>query len=396
MKHAIVIPSGAVGEALDEFGGRTPLQAAELPTLDDLAAAGRTGTARNVPEGMAPTSETAMLSVLGYDPRNHPVARGPLEAIARGLPFGENDQVFRCNLITVTDGRLLDLAAGYIDTVQAGRLLADLNDALEDRSASFHAGRSYRGLFFWRDAGPMPRLRTTDPQGLLDQPLKRHLPAGAGAEPLAQLYHWAQRRLVEHDINIVRQDLGENPANGIWVYGQGPRPELPAFATRFGMRGAMVAGVDRVRGLARVIGWDVLDVPGATGLPDTALAAKGKAAIKALDRYDLVCVHVEAADELSHAGDAPRKLALLEALDQDVIAPLYARLRSESQYRLLVMPDHGTSVVSRRHTADPTIFLIAGTGIDSNRGDAFDEPTAAGGELHLDRGSDLMEYFLRR
>ncbi|MGD8451092.1 MAG: 2,3-bisphosphoglycerate-independent phosphoglycerate mutase [Phycisphaerae bacterium] len=396
MKHAIIIPSGAAGEALEELDGRTPLEAAALPTLDELAAIGRTGTARTVPTGMAPCGELTVLSVLGYDPRSHAVARGPLEALARGLPVGENDLVFRCNLVTVMDGRLLDLAAGYIDTVQAGQLLADLNEALEDRSVSFHAGRSYRGLFFWRDAGPLPRLRTTDPQGLVDQAVKRHLPAGAGSEPLVRMFHWAQHRLAEHDINAVRQDLGENPANAVWVYGQGPQAELPAFAERFGVRGAMVAGVDRVRGLARAVGWDVLDVPGATGLPDTDLGAKGRAAVRALDQHDVVCVHVEAADELSHAGEVQRKVALLEALDRDVVAPLYVRLRAESQYRLLVMPDHGTSVIERRHLAGPTVFLMAGTGIGSSRGEAFDEATAADGEMHLDRGCDLMEYFLRR
>ena len=395
-KYAIVIPSGAVDEPVAALDGRTPLQVALLPAFDRIAARGRVGTATTIPDGFPPSGEIALLSVLGYDPRTQHVARGPLEALARNVPFGPRDQVFRCNLVTVTDRRLRDFTAGYIEPVQAERLIDDLNNALEDRSVRLHYGRSYRNLFVWADPGPLPKLRTTDPQGIFDEPIRRHMPHGAGSEPLERLVRWSQRVLAEHDINQVRRDLGENPANAIWVYGEGPRPVLPAFAERFKLRGTLVAGTDLARGLSRVIGWDVAHVPEATGLLDTNLAAKGAAAVDALDTHDLVCVHVEAADEASHLGDTNRKMRLLEDIDRHIVAPLLERLESESRHRILIMPDHGTSATRCTHMDDPTIFAMSGSGIESNRGEAFDEQNAVVGELHLERACDLMEYFLRR
>lgn len=396
MKYAIVIPCGAVDEAVNELGDRTPLQAAELPTLDDLAQQGRIGTALTIPPDLPPAGEIALLSVLGYDPQTYPICRGPLEARAQGLTLEPDDQVFRCNLMTVTDGRLSDFAAGYIDSTQATRLLNDLNQALEDQQVRFYPGRSYRHLFVWKGCGRLSDLRTCDPQGILDEPISKHLPSGPGSEPLRQLIRWSQRQLAEHDVNIVRQDLGENPANCIWVHGHGPQPTLPAFQARFGVQGALVAGINLARGLGRQIGWEIIDVPGATGLIDTDLAAKGRAAVAALDTHDLVCVHVEALDEAGHAGNIGRKVSLLEDIDQYIVAPLIERLRRESDQRILIMPSHGTLVAQRKHSAQPTIFVIAGTGIESNRGEAFDEPNAEIGELHLDQACDLMDYFLHR
>lgn len=396
MKYGIVIPAGAVDEPVPELDGQTPLQAADIPTLDSLAAAGRIGTALTIPPGRPPSGEVSILSVLGYDPQKHGVARGSLEACGRGLEFGPHDQVFRCNLVTVTDDRMRDFTAGCIHSAQASRILADLNDALEDERVRFHAGRSYRNLFIWQDAGPLPKLHTTDPQEILDQPLSKHLPRGAGAESLGSLIRWSQRLLADHEINQVRRDLGENPANSVWVYGHGPLPGLPRFVGRFGVRGAMVAGVDLVRGLALRIGWKVPDVPGATGLPDTDYAAKGEAAVAALDGHDLVCVHVEAPDEAGHAGDARQKVAIIEAIDREIVAPLLERLTREPEYRILVMPSHATPVGRRMHTSDPTVFLMAGTGLASTRGGVFDELCAEAGEVHVDRASELMEYFLRR
>lgn len=396
MKYAIIILSGAVDGPVEELGGRTPLEAATLPVLDDLAARGRLGSALTVPPGEVPRSEVALLNVLGYDPAAHPVGRGRLEARAAGIELGPDDAAFRCNLVTVVDGKLRDFTAGYIDTAQAEHLLDALNEALEDDQVHLYPGASFRNLFVWRQAGLLSGLRTEEPQFALDEDLDAHLPRGPDSEPLRRLVRWSQRLLDAHDANAVRRDLGENPANAVWVYGHGAPVELPSYAARFGLRGVLVAGTLLARGLARAIGWDVRRVPGATGLLDSDLVAKGRAAVAAVAAYDLVCVHVEAADEASHMGDAGLKVRTLEAIDRHVVAPLLDRLERESAYRVLVMPDHATSVATRRHTGEPTIFVMAGAGIASNRGAAFDESSAAMGELHVERAWELMDYFLRR
>ena len=396
MKYLVVIPSGAVDEPVAELGDRTPLQAAHLPALDELARAGRMGTALTIPDGLSPSSEVSLPSALGYDPRAYRVPRGPVEARARGLRVDAGEQVFRCDLVTVTDGRLVDLSAGYIDTAQAEPLIDSLNDALADREGRFHVGHSFRHLLVWKGAGPLRSVRTTASHLVLNRPISRHLPRGRGSDPLRRLVRWSQDVLRDHDVNQVRRDLGENPANAVWIYGHGPLPALPRFVERFGLTGAIVAGTAFARGLGQLIGWRVVDVPGATGLLDTDLTAKAKAAIDALENHDLVCVHVEAADEAGHLGDAGRKIEVLEGLDRRVIAPLIERMRQERAYRILVLPDRATPVARRTHVAGPTIFVICGTDIESSRGVAFDEVTAAEGEVRVERGWELMEYFVRR
>lgn len=396
MKYAIVILAGAADEPVAELNQRTPLQAAELPHLDELAGRGRLGTTYTVPEDHFASTETTVPNVLGYDPLAYSLPRGALEALARGIRLDRNDRVLRCNLVTVLDGVLRDLAAGYIRTPEATRLINDLAPLLPQEGMELHAGRSFRHLLVWRNAGALSRLRTLPPHACLDEPVRRHLPSGREAGPLLTFLERADKLLDTHDVNTVRQDLGENPASGVWLWGGGAIGAFPSFETRFGLRGAAVAGVDFVRGLAKLLRWDVCDVPGATGLVDTDLSAKGAAAAAALDGAALVCVHIEACDEAGHMGDASLKLRLLEAIDRDVIGPVLRRLRDESRWRMLVIPDHATPVSLRTHTAAAVPFVLAGSDIDSHRGEVFDEHSAREGEMQLEHAWHLMEYFLRR
>jgi 2,3-bisphosphoglycerate-independent phosphoglycerate mutase len=239
-------------------------------------------------------------------------------------------------------------------------------------------------------------LRTTPPDRILNEPVKPCLPSGNASKPLCDLIARADALLREHDVNLVRQDLGENPATGIWPWGHGPLPTLPAFQERHGVHGTLVAGGDVVRGIGRLIGWNVLDLTGATGLADTDYAAKGRAAMAAMDSYDLVCVHVQAPHTLGMLGDAAGKARALEAIDRQVVAPLLERLQAEPDWRLLVIAAQASGAVRHPELAGRTPFILGGTGVESHRGEAFDEQNAAHGELHLDRASDLMEYFLRR
>jgi len=392
MKYAIVIPDGAADRPLDELDGCTPLARAHKPNIDWIATHGKCGTVANVPDGLPCGSDVAILSVFGYDPTTCYTGRAPLEAAAQGLKVGRDEYVFRCNLVTVTDGVMEDYSAGHIPTEQAAVLLDVLNDAIGRPDVKFHHGVGYRHLMIFRGDG---EAQTTPPHDILGQSIKPHLPKGPCAEMLKRLMADSQTLLAGHEINVVRQDLGENPATSIWLWGQGKMPKLESFEKRFGLKVAAIAAVDLVRGLARLIGWQCIDVPGATGYVDTNYAGKGQAAVDALDTCDLVCVHVEAPDEAGHNADAQSKIQAIEQIDAHVVAPVLERLKAEGdQWRILVLPDHPTPCAIRTHTREPVPFAMAGQGVQAVISEPFGESAAAESDLHIARGCELMEYFL--
>lgn len=396
MKYAIIIPNGAPDEPFETLNGRTPLQAAHLPTLDSLAAQGRLGTTPTAPRKQLPSEAAAHLGVLGYAPERYPAGEGALTAHARGIEVGPADQAFCCNLVTVIDGYLRDFTAGFISPPEAAPLIEALNETLCARQFHFHACGGYRNLCVWESAGPPAKLRTTPPDRVLNEPIKRHMPRGNASRPLCDVMVRAQALLGEHDVNLVRQDLGESPANAIWPWGHGPLPAPPPFRERYGVRGGLVAGSDVVRGIGRLIGWEVLEVAGATGRPDTDYSAKGQAAVAAVDSFDLVCVHVQAPHTLSTLGQVADKISALSAIDRQIVAPVLKRLQAELEWRMLVIPAQAAGLGRDPELAGRTLFLLAGSGIESHRGERFDEENAVAGEMHPDRASDLMEYFLRR
>ncbi|MDY6914400.1 MAG: cofactor-independent phosphoglycerate mutase, partial [Planctomycetota bacterium] len=363
MKYAIVIPDGAADLPLDELDGRTPLAAAKTPNMDWVAAHGKIGTVRTVPPGLSCGSDVAIMSVLGYDPKRYYTGRAPLEAAAQNIEVSPTQWVFRCNLVTVVDGCMEDHSAGHISSEEAATLIAELNRLLGGSHITFYAGVGYRHLMTYDAAVD---VRTTPPHDILDKPIAEHLPTGQGAEMLRTLIDRSRQILTEHEINTVRRDLGENPASSIWLWGQGKMPTLPSFVDRFGLKGSAITAVDLVRGLAKLIGWDRIDVPGATGYVDTDYAGKGAAAGEALDKYDLVCVHVEAPDEAGHNRDVAGKLRAIEQIDRYVVGPVLERLRAEGDdWRILVLPDHPTPCMRRTHTPEPVPFAIAGKRIEA-------------------------------
>jgi 2,3-bisphosphoglycerate-independent phosphoglycerate mutase len=393
MKYALIIPDGAADLPLDELKGRTPLEAARKPHMDWIASHGRCGAVRTVPAGLPCGSDVAILSVLGYDPKECYPGRAPLEAAAQGIQIDPDEWIFRCNLVTLVDGLMEDYSAGHITTTEAGTLIAELQKALGGPGITFHQGVSYRHLLVLKGNFG---VKTTPPHDILSKPAAAHLPTGAGADLLRTLMERSGAVLENHEINKVRRDLGENPATHIWLWGQGQMPQLPSFQERYGLRGAAITAVDLVRGLARLIGWRVIDVPGATGYIDTNFAGKGAAAVKALDEVDLVCVHVEAPDEAGHNADVKAKLHAIEQIDQHVVGPILARLQQEKAgWRILVLPDHPTPVSLRTHTPEPVPFAIAGERIEGVVAAPFNEKTAKASDLHIDRGHELMEFFLK-
>jgi 2,3-bisphosphoglycerate-independent phosphoglycerate mutase len=398
MKYAIVIPDGAADEPQEALGGKTPLQAARLPHMDRAAREGVLGLSRNVPERFLPASDVATLSLLGYDPMRYYTGRAPLEAVAMGIELGTDDWAIRCNLMTISDGRMTDFTAGHISSPEGRELIDALNLGLGTSTIEFHPGVSYRNLLVYRGQSGETRFDdatlTTPPHDVPDLPAADHVPRGHGAEFLRALMDRGADVLRDHPVNRSRVAAGKRPANAIWLWGQGKAPRLAAFRELHGLDGAIVSAVDLVRGVGILAGWKRIDVAGATGYLDTDYAAKGRAALRALGDHDVVCVHVEAPDEASHEGRAEAKIEALERIDEHIVGPVRAALESHGRWRMLVSPDHATMLRTRAHDRAPVPWAMCGTGL-SGSGCAYDEIAAsAGGGPRFDEGWRLMERFL--
>jgi 2,3-bisphosphoglycerate-independent phosphoglycerate mutase len=393
MKYVVLIIDGAAGLPLPEHGGKTCLELAATPNLDALAAAGALGLVRTVPPGMEPGSDVAQKSLLGYDPLRHYGGRAPIEAAARGIPLGPSDWVFRCNMVTIADGKMADHSAGHISTEEAGGLVTELRSRIHDDRISLYAGVSYRHLMVLR--GVDFDVRTYPPHDFIGKSVEKILPRGKGADILIQLMNDSQQLFAGHEINRIRQDLGENQVSSIWLWGQGRPIRLESFRKRFGLRGVAITAVDLVRGLAKLIGFDLIEVPGATGFIDTNFQGKGRAAIKALEEYDIVFVHVEAPDEASHEGNLEMKKKAIEEVDKHVVGPVLQALEQYEDWRILLLPDHPTPVQGGAHSGNPVPFAMAGTGISGVLQVGFSEANAARSGLSIEKGCDLMEYFLK-
>ena len=392
-KYAIIVPDGAADEPLEPFGGQTALEAAETPNTDKISTLGRQGLVQTIPEGLEAGSDVAQMSLLGYDPRRYYTGRAPIEAVARHIKLGIDDWVFRCNLVTVADGKMIDHSAGHISTAEAGNLIEELIEQLGSDQISFHVGVSYRHLLVIKTSDF--DVQTYPPHDHIGTAVEKLLPRGKGADLLIDLMARSQQLFAGHDINKVRVDLGENQVSSIWLWGQGKRAQLERFENRFGIKGAAITAVDLVRGLARLIGFDLIDVPGATGFIDTNYQGKASAAIEALDKYDIVFVHVEAPDEASHAGNAEMKKQAIELIDEHIVGPVFEALQKYESWRILVLPDHPTPVRTCAHSPDPVPFAMAGDNISGILHAAFGETNAARSGFRIENGFELMEYFLK-
>lgn len=392
-KYVIIIPDGAADEPLEQFAGQTVLEAAEIPNMDKISTLGRQGLVQTVPEGIEPGSDVAQMSLLGYDPKRYYSGRAPIEAVARNIKLSLEDWVFRCNLVTIADGKMADHSAGHISTIEAGNLIKELAEQLGNEQVTFHTGVSYRHLLVFK--GIDFDVQTYPPHDYIGKAIEKILPRGKGADLLIDLMARSQQLFANHDINKVRRDLGENQVSSIWLWGQGKKAQMERFQKRFGIKGAAITAVDLVRGLAKLIGFDLIDVPGATGFVDTNYQGKAAAAIEALEKYDIVFVHIEAPDEASHNGNAEMKKKAIEQVDKHIVGPVLEALQKYESWRILVMPDHPTPVRTCAHSAEPVPFAMAGTNISGILHSNFGETNAAKSGLRIDNGFELMEYFLK-
>jgi 2,3-bisphosphoglycerate-independent phosphoglycerate mutase len=399
MKYAIVIPDGSADDPQEALGGRTPLEAADLSAMDRVARDGVLGRSNNVPESLDPGSDVANLSLLGYDPMTHFTGRAPLEAAAQGIELGPEDWAVRCNLVTVLDQVMRDFTAGHISTPEATALLESAQAELGSENIRFHPGVGYRNLLVWRNRGSAipfsPETRTTPPHDLTDKSVADGYPRGPGSDLLTNMMGQSLAVFEEHPVNVARRAAGKSAATNIWLWGLGRMPRLAPFAELHGVSGAMLTAVDLLRGLAKLIGWRRIDVPGATGYTDTDYAAKGRYAIDALDKVDLVCVHVEAPDEASHEGDLEAKVKALEEIDRHIVGPVHEALKRHGEYRILVSPDHPTPLATKTHSHGCVPWAIAGSGVTADKANSYDDPTAMKSDLVFEEGWKLMEYFLK-
>lgn len=408
MKYVIVIPDGAADRPIEHLDARTPLERARTPNLDRVALSGRVGTAATTPPGFGAGSDVCTMDLLGCDPREYHAGRAPLEAAALDIDASPTEWLFRINLVTVGEsgadaGLMLDHSAGAITDAEAIQLFGALRDAWGGDAPTLHHGVSYRGIAV--DPHDHASTDATPPHEIPREPWERHLPRGGpNADRLRDLMLASLEILRDHPVNVARRAAGQRPANMAWLWGQGTRPALPNFHDRFGLRGAMLTSVDLLRGIARLIGWDLIDCPGLTSYHDTDYAAQGRATIDALRDYDIVCCHVESPDEASHQGDWRTKVAAIEAIDRHVIGPIHEHLLSLGNpednpraqgWRMLVLPDHYTLCSTRKHDPTPVPFAMAGSWIRSVVQRRLTETEADASDLHIDPGSDLMEYFLR-
>ena len=393
-KYVIIIPDGAADNPQACFDGKTVIEAAETPNLDKIANQGRQGICHTVPDGMTPGSDVAMMSLLGYDPGQYYTGRAPIEAVAMDIPLTDSDWVFRCNLVTTADNEMMDHSAGHIPTKEASQLINELARSVALDAVKFYTGVSYRHLCVI-NGQDFSKVTTHPPHDMIGEKVSKNLPKGKNAEMLNSLMAQSAQLFENHAINKVRKDLGENPVSTIWLWGQGQKAHLEKFSTKFGKNGAVITAVDLVRGLSRLIGFDLIDVPGATGYLDTNFAGKGEAAIEAMDTYDVVVVHIEAPDEAGHAGNALHKKKAIEMIDKFIVGPVYEAIQTYDQYRILVMPDHPTPVEERCHLGEPVPFAMAGNGIKGILHKPFCERNSFESGFEIECGPDLMEYFLK-
>lgn len=399
MKYIVLVGDGMADYPIHEFGDKTPLETAKIPNMNYIALNGKVGLIHTIPEGFSPASDVANLSILGYDPLKYYSGRGPLEAANLGIRLGPDDIAFRCNLITEDTGRLMDYSAGHINSEEAKTLIEYIDRKLGSEKVKFYPGVSYRHLMIIRDASLKDFLLKADcvpPHDIIGRSIKDCLPKAEGVGILSELMDASRTLLSEHDINKVRIDLNENPGNMIWLWGQGVETNMPKFKDKFGIEGSVISAVDLIKGIGKIIGLDIINVPGATGYYDTNYAGKAEYALNALKKKDFVFVHVEAPDEAGHNGDLRAKVGAIENFDRFVVGGILKHFKAGEDFRMAVLPDHVTPVSLRTHTAEPVPFIICGKDVEPDGFSVFSEISGKNSNFIFKYGYELMEYLLIR
>jgi 2,3-bisphosphoglycerate-independent phosphoglycerate mutase len=397
MKYCVLIIDGASGWPLTAHGGRTCLELAHTPNMDAMAKAGAVGLIRTVPPGMEPSSACACMSVLGYDPKVYYRGRSGIEAEGMGIPVEEGEVVFRCNLVAVRDGTMWSYSCGHISTGEARALIASLNEELGNDEVHFYPGVSYRHICKIKGRTDALLASCTPPHDIPNKAIDEFLPQGPGSDLLRGLMAQSEPVLRDHPVNVERRTRGDVPATMIWLFwGSVKIPDMPAFKKVYGLDAAVTSGVDIMRGLARMVGMQVLDIPGVSGGMDNNYVAQAIGALEALGESDMIVIHVEATDEAAHAGLAEDKIEAIQMVDKEIVGRLRTWDREEA-LRVLILPDHSTPIEVQTHVADPVPFMLWGPGFTptSRRvAKRFTETEAEGTGVLVEEGYNIMSRLI--
>jgi 2,3-bisphosphoglycerate-independent phosphoglycerate mutase len=400
MKYVIVLEDGMADEPIEALGGKTPLAYANTPNLDRLSKMSDIGMVHTIPDGMKPGSDTANLSVMGYDPKIYYSGRSPLEALSIGIPMKDTDIAIRCNIVTISEDdvpfeekTIIDHSSGEISTEECAILLEAVKKELQNEMYQFYVGTSYRHCLIW-DKGQVVEL--TPPHDVLTQVIGQHLPQD---EALREMMKKSYDILVNHPVNIARKEKGLNPANCCWFWGAGTKPMLSSFYEKTGKKGLMISAVDLLKGIAVGAGMDNAEVEGADAGLHTNYAGKKDAAVKALtqDGYDFAYIHIEAPDEMGHQGSYERKVQAIEFIDEKVIGPLVEELSAAGEeFRMLVLPDHPTLVRLRTHTSDSVPYMLYDSSAPLNKTWDYTEEAATASGNVVAKGCEMIDILFAK
>lgn len=403
MKYLVMLCDGMADEPNEALGGVTPMEKADKPCMDSLAAKAEVGMVKTVAEGLKPGSDVANLSVLGYEPAVYYSGRSPLEAVSIGIDLSETDVTLRCNLVTLSDEpeysdkTMVDYCGGDISTPEAKELIDYIQKNLGDDTFSFYPGVSYRHCLVWKNGNPHPG-ELTPPHDISNRVIKDYIPKGDDTAKLYDLMKKSYDLLKDHPINKKRVAEGKRPANSIWLWGEGTKPKLDTFFKKFGKKGSMISAVDLLKGIAICAGMNSVDVDGATGYIDTNFDGKCQAAINEFKNgSDLVYIHVEAPDECGHRGEAENKVKAIEMIDKHILGPVTEFLKSYDDFAVLVCPDHRTPLAIKTHTSNPVPYLIyySKNPVDS-KVTCFCEKQAKETGNYIAKGFTMMNHFLSK
>ncbi|MBN1688729.1 MAG: cofactor-independent phosphoglycerate mutase [Candidatus Omnitrophica bacterium] len=394
MKYAFIVPDGLGDWPFQGLGNKTPLEVAKIPHLNGLSQKSILGTLKTVPDGMYPGSDVCGLSLLGYDPSQSYSGRAPLEAANLGLILKEGEMAYRTNLVTVEGDILADYSAGHVSTEEAVLLINAVEEKLGSDKITFYPGKMYRHIMIDR-RGKRGKIEMDPPHDYMGEPYGKHWPRGEGADFFIDLMKRSRDFLENHPVNQKRAAEGKRKANMIWLWGGGTSPKIVPFEEKFKVQGGVISAVDLVNGIGRYIGLEIINVPGATGYFDTDYKAKGQYASKALDRLDLIYVHIEATDEAGHVGDAKEKVKAIEEIDRHIVGPVLTRLKKENEWRMCVVPDHYTPLEKKTHVADPVPFIFAGSDVREASSLSYTEKNASQTGIKIEKGYELMSKLIR-
>lgn len=400
MKYVVVLCDGMADYPVPALGGKTPMMVAKKPHIDALAAKAEVGLVRTVAPGLKPGSDVANMSVLGFDPHRFYTGRSPLEAASIGIDMKDSDVSLRTNLVTLSDKGepfadkvIEDYCADDISTEEAHQLIEAAQAAFGGGEYDFYTGVSYRHCLIWH-GGTTELGNMTPPHDITGKVIGPHLSTAETARPLLEMMEKSFDLLKDHPVNKARVAAGRRPANCIWLWGEGKRPALRPFEALYGIKGGMVSAVDLLKGIANCAGMEVAEVPGATGYIDTDFEGKAKAALDLLTRNDLVYVHFEAPDECGHRNEPENKVKAIEMIDSRVLPILEEGLEQYEDYKILLLPDHPTPIVTRTHASDPVPYLLYQKSAPKTGVDTINEETAKATGIYMENGPAMMPHFL--